>query len=885
MQFHSIDVDKSLHEVKSSKNGLSEKEIESRTRNGVQNKLEDTKKQSIVSKFFAQFKDLMVIILIVSAVISISLALIEKKYGNLFEGGLIVFIVILNATLGVIQGNKAENALENLKKQAEPFCEVIRNGEIKSIRVEELVVGDIVVLNAGNIVPADLRLIETHNFKVDESSLTGESVAIEKNAEAVLDERTHLSERKNMAYSSTVATYGRAKGVVVAVGKNTEMGKIAVMITTGKKELTPLQKSLNKIGKIISIAVLVIAVAIFLVEMLVPQSPNFMEAFLTAVALAVAAIPESMPASITIIMALSVQKLANRNAIIKRLHAVETLGSCQVICSDKTGTLTQNKMTVKELYYNKNMIVRATDSDSVQKHFKEIVADMVLCNDCEVVGGNINGEATEKALVRFAIDSGFDAYHIKNSNKRLFEIPFDSNRKIMTTVNKTADGIKVYSKGAYDFLIKKCSRILISGKVEPLTTEHLKSIEKANVEMGEKALRVLCLAYKNFGDKFDKTNEKTVEEDLIFLGLVGLIDPPRPETKDAIAKCHKAGLKPVMITGDHAETAFAVAKEIGLAQNKSEVLTGDKLSLLTDTQLEKDISKFTVFARVTPEHKVRIVKAFKKLGKIVAMTGDGVNDAPSLKIADIGIGMGISGTDVTKDVADIIVSDDNFATIIVAVQEGRKIYSNIQRTIQFLLSTNAVEVFTLFLTSLFMSSFVFLLPSQLLFINFITDSLPAISLGLEPAEPDIMERPPRDSKLNIISLDVWAKILYQATLQIIIVMTVFVVGIRYFDNKTASTMAFLCINLMQLLHAVNLKTSHSIFKTKLLANKVFNYSFIAGIALILLVAFVPPLRLAFGLASLNFIQWLIVLLFSISIIPFVEFAKFIVRKFMVERIK
>lgn len=885
MQFHSIDVDKSLHEVKSSKNGLSEKEIESRIRNGVQNKLEDTKKQSIVSKFFAQFKDLMVIILIVSAAISISLALIEKKYGNLFEGGLIVFIVILNATLGVIQGNKAENALENLKKQAEPFCEVIRNGEIKSVRVEELVVGDVVVLNAGNIVPADLRLIETHNFKVDESSLTGESVAIEKNAEAVLDERTHLSERKNMAYSSTVATYGRAKGVVVAVGKNTEMGKIAVMITTGKKELTPLQKSLNKIGKIISIAVLVIAVAIFLVEMLVPQSPNFMEAFLTAVALAVAAIPESLPASITIIMALSVQKLANRNAIIKRLHAVETLGSCQVICSDKTGTLTQNKMTVKELYYNKNMIVRATDSDSVQKHFKEIVADMVLCNDCEVVGGNINGEATEKALVRFAIDSGFDAYHIKNSNKRLFEIPFDSNRKIMTTVNKTADGIKVYSKGAYDFLIKKCSRILISGKVEPLTTEHLKSIEKANVEMGEKALRVLCLAYKNFGDKFDKTNEKTVEEDLIFLGLVGLIDPPRPETKDAIAKCHKAGLKPVMITGDHAETAFAVAKEIGLAQNKSQVLTGDKLSLLTDTQLEKDIGKFTVFARVTPEHKVRIVKAFKKLGKIVAMTGDGVNDAPSLKIADIGIGMGISGTDVTKDVADIIVSDDNFATIIVAVQEGRKIYSNIQRTIQFLLSTNAVEVFTLFLTSLFMSSFVFLLPSQLLFINFITDSLPAISLGLEPAEPDIMERPPRDSKLNIISLDVWAKILYQATLQIIIVMTVFVVGIRYFDNKTASTMAFLCINLMQLLHAVNLKTSHSIFKTKLLANKVFNYSFIAGIALILLVAFVPPLRLAFGLASLNFVQWLIVLLFSISIIPFVEFAKFIVRKFMVERIK
>ncbi|MBQ8430445.1 MAG: cation-translocating P-type ATPase, partial [Clostridia bacterium] len=806
----------------------------------------------------------------------------EKSYENLFEGGIILFIVLLNATLGVIQENKAENALENLKKSIAPFCRVIRNGKTESISVENLVVGDIVLLSSGNIVPADIRLLETYDCKVDESSLTGESHSVEKNAELILHEKTVLGERRNMAYSSSVVTYGRAVGVVVAIGKNTEMGKIAIMLTTGKKELTPLQRSLNKIGKIISFAVLFIAVIIFLVGILIPSTPDYMSAFLTAIALAVAAIPESMPASITIVMALGVQKLAGRNAIIKRLHAVETLGSCSIICSDKTGTLTQNKMTVKELFYNNNVVVKASNEDVAIKHFKEIINCLVLCNNTEVSENVAIGEPTEKALVEFAIASKFDVKNIIAQNKRLLEIPFDSNRKIMTTVNKTYDGTKCYSKGAFDFLIKRCTKILIGGRVEDLTQKKIKELEEINAKMCEKALRVLCLAFKTCNNY---NGSQQVEDNMIFLGLIGLIDPPRPEAKEAIKKCFGAGMHPVMITGDHAETAYAIAKEVGIANKKSQVITGEMLNSMTDFELDNNINKYSVFARVSPEHKVRIVKAFKKTGKIVAMTGDGVNDAPSLKVADIGIGMGISGTDVTKDVADMIISDDNFSTIIVAVEEGRKIYSNIQKTIQFLLSTNAVEVFALFITSLFMPEYSFLLPSQLLFINFITDSLPAISLGLEPAENDVMQRPPRNSKLNIISADIWAKILYQASFQIVIVIAIFCLGLKLYDNLVATTMAFLCINLMQLLHAVNLKSRHSIFSIKLFANKTFNYSFCAGLILILLVAFVPVLNSAFGLTPLNLEQWIIVLLFSVSIIPFVEIAKWVLNKFAFERIK
>lgn len=882
MQYYSLDVQKTLENVGTRKDGLTAQEVEQKSKSEAKNKLEETKKQSLVSKFFAQFKDLMVIILIISAVISTVLAIVSKNYGDLFEGGIIMFIVCLNAVLGVVQENKAENALENLKKRTVPYCEVIRDGVHQKIKDEDLLIGDIVVLDAGDIVPADLRLIESHNFKVDESALTGESVAVEKNADIVLEQHTPLAERKNMAYSGTVAIYGRAIGVVVSVGKETEMGKIASMLATGKKELTPLQKSLNKIGKIISIAVLVIAVVIFVVEMVIPENPHIMSALLTAVALAVAAIPESLTASITIIMALGVQKLANKNAIIKRLHAVETLGSCQIICSDKTGTLTQNKMTVKEVYYNNNTVSKASEDDSIQKHFKEIINNIVLCNDAEISQDGLSGDPTETALVQYAMENGFDVNKIKKQYNRVNEIPFDSERKLMTTVNNVDGQINSYTKGAFDFLIEKCDRILIGGKIEKLTDEKIQEIVKANNKMTKKALRVLCLAYKPC---LENPDDKNLEQKLVFLGLIGMIDPPRKEAKQAIKDCFKAGLKPIMITGDHADTAYEIAKQIGIATKKSQVITGNDLNKLTDNQLAQDIGKYSVFARVAPEHKVRIVKAFKKLGKIVAMTGDGVNDAPSLKIADIGVGMGITGTDVTKDVADMIIGDDNFATIVVAVKEGRKIYANIQKTIQFLLSTNAVEVFTLFLTSLFMPQYVFLLPSQLLFINLITDSLPAISLGLEPAEPDIMERPPRDSKQNIISIDIWAKMIYQAGIQIVIVMSIYCLGINMYGDVVASTMAFFCINIMQLLHAVNLKTRHSLFKVNIFKNKLFNLSMIIGLALIALVAFVAPLRTIFGLASLNLTQWLITLAFSVAIIPIVEIAKWLFRKFGTERIK
>ena len=872
---------KVIGELRTSSNGLTNQQVLDRQKTGLKNRFEEEKKQSFVSKFFAQFKDLMVIVLIISAAISITLALVSKEYQNLFEGGIIVFIVILNATLGVMQESKAENALENLKKQSEPFCDVLRDGKLQSVKVEDIVVGDLVILSSGNILPADVRLVETYNFKVNESSLTGESLDVEKNANVVLSEHTPLGERKNMAYKSSVVSYGRAIGVVTAIGKDTEMGKIAVMISNAQKELTPLQKSLNKIGKIISISVIIISVIIFMVEMTIPKSTNLLEAFLTAVALAVAAIPESLPASITIIMALGVQRLAKQNAIIKRLHAVETLGSCSVICSDKTGTLTQNKMQVKNIYFNQNMVSVANHNDSVKRHFKQIINCMVLCNDCKLIDGSIYGEPTEAALFSYVMQTGANINDIILSNKRESEIPFDSERKIMSTINQTPNGLFCYSKGALDFLIKKCSKILINGNIETLSQQRFQEIETANKEMAEKALRVLCLAYK----PIDTISQNDIENGLVFLGLVGLIDPPREEVYDAIKKCRAAGLKPVMITGDHAETAFAIAKELGIASSRSQVLTGLELSKIEDSKLSNMINNYSVFARVSPEHKVKIVKAFKKLNKIVAMTGDGVNDAPSLKIADIGIGMGISGTDVTKDVADMIVSDDNFATIVVAVEEGRKIYSNIQRTIQFLLSTNAVEVFTLLITSLFLPQFTFLLPAQLLFINFITDSLPAISLGLEPAEIDIMKKPPRDSNENIISIGVWTKILYEAAIQIVIVISLYVIGINHYDAQTASTLAFFCINIMQLLHAVNLKTSHSIFKTNIFKNKLFNFSFVFSIILVLLVAFVSPLTFAFGLVPLDSAQWLLVLGFSISIIPLVEIAKLVAGKFQSERVR
>ena len=875
--FYNQTVEQVLDKVQSSRNGLSSVEASKRKNEKNLNKLQEEKRTSIAKKFLMQFSDIMVIILLISAVISIVLDIVQGTYNNLYEGGIIFFIVILNATMGVIQENKAESALSNLKKRVEPSARVIRDGSVQIVKTEDLVVGDVVLLEMGNIVPADLRLIETNNLLIDEASLTGESIAVNKNCDAKITGERVLAEQINMAFSGTVVNVGRGVGVVVRIGKDTEMGKIADMLIKGKKELTPLQKSLNKIGKIISIAVIVISILIFFMELIALSQVGVLEAFMSAVALAVAAIPESLPAVITIIMALGVQRLADHNAIIKRLHAVETLGNCQIICSDKTGTITQNKMTVKQVYYNNKIFEKQFDDSVV---FDKLASCMTLCNDCYEEKNVVYGEPTEKAIYEFSkLNYRLFKDALKN-NKRISEIPFTSERKMMTVVCKNKkQEIVCYTKGALEEILKISKCIYVNGKVENLTEEIKNQLLKINDQMANSALRVLAFAYKN-----ENLKNKNQEEDFILIGLCGMIDPPRSEVYGAVQKCFEAGLKPVMITGDQKNTAFAIANELGIATKKQQVLTGKEIEKLSDEKLKNEISKYSVFARVNPEHKVRIVKAFKSLGKIVAMTGDGVNDAPSLKIADIGIGMGIMGTEVTKDVADMIITDDNFATIVTAVEEGRKIYANIQKTIQFLLSTNAVEVVTLFLACMFFPSYIFLLPSQILFINFITDSLPAIGLGLENAEEDIMKRPPHEGN-NIIDKRICFNIIYQATAQILIVLSVYIIGLKYFDNITASTMSFFVINYMQLLHSVNLKDSHSLLHINIFRNKVFNITFLIGISLVTLVAILRPLQIVFGLGQLNFIQWLIVFVASFSIIPIVEVCKKLITIITFERIK
>jgi len=883
MQFFNKSIEDTLKELNTTEIGLSTKEAETRLERDGKNRLSEGKKESFFIKFLKQFKDIMVIILLIAAGISVVTTLINHDYSNLFEGGVILFIVIVNALMGVIQENKAENALESLKKSTEPYCRVMRDGEIVKVKTEDLVKGDVVVLEAGDIVPSDMRLLEAHNLKIDEASLTGESVPVEKESECVLGDNVPLSERKNMAYSGSVVTYGRGVGVIVCTGTETEMGKISVMLTTHEPEQTPLQKSLSKIGKIISIVVLIISFVIFLVEIL-NGANSLLEAFLTAVALAVAAIPESLPAVVTIIMALSVQKLASKNAIIKKLHAVETLGSCSVICSDKTGTLTQNKMTVKELYYNQTVFSEANRSDFSNECFKEIINCMVLNNDSKISHDKVLGDPTETALIHFADLCELKPQEIIKNNERIYEVPFDSNRKLMTTVNVGNFGTREYCKGAFDNLIKICSHALINGQKVVLTQEIIADFQKANENMANKALRVLGLAYKPVEEFDEKTF--TPERELVFLGLVGMIDPPRVEAKEAIKKCFTAGLKPVMITGDHKDTAYAIAKELGIASNKSQVISGVELDKLDEKQLNNTINNYTVFARVSPEHKVRIVKAFKKLGKIVAMTGDGVNDAPSLKIADIGVGMGITGTDVTKDVADMIVSDDNFATIIVAVEEGRKIYSNIQKTIQFLLSTNVVEVLTIFLANMFLPGLKFLIPAQILFINLVTDSLPAISLGLEPTEKNVMNRPPRKNSNNIIDGVLCSRIIYQALIQTLIIMLEFVLVYKVTgSNEIANTMTFYTLNLIQVVHSINLKTGDSIFTINPFKNKAFNISFLICVAMVALLALVPFLGMLFGVVALSFTQWLIVIGCALLIIPLVELGKLVERLIVPVRIR
>lgn len=863
-----------FHNLNTSIDGLSdEKVLQSRQMHG-ENMLKKSKPESFFKRLLSQFKNLMIIVLILSAIISITIALCKKEFGELFEGALIFIIVILNAIIGALQEKKAEDSIALLSKKTQPLAKVIRNKTLMKIPTEDVVVGDILVLKAGDFIPVDARIFEANNFKCDESTLTGESHAVLKDANFIGKENTPLAEQKNMCFSGTNVTFGNAKAVVTNVGKNTEIGKIAKMLSTKVKEKTPLEKNIDKIGKFLTFAILIIVAVVFLVELIFSKNISFIEAFLISVALAVAAIPESLPAVITIVMALGVERLAKQKAIVKTLSSVETLGCCNVICTDKTGTLTQNKMTVRHIFVDQKIIENFSEET---KSLSELYRAISLCNNAVFLENQtIIGDATETSLLSHL--SKFAKNHLDDKSRfaREKEIAFDSNRKIMSVIISSQSSHQMFTKGAVDVLLPKCNNILIDGKIQSLSESKKSQILSAVQTLTEKAERVLAITEKEIlADEMKNPKE----ENLTFIGLVGIVDPPREEAKIAIQECFKARLKPVMITGDHQNTAFAIAKELKIANNKNQVMTGSQIDKLSVKDLAKIIDNYCVFARVSPEHKVKIVKAFKKQGKVVAMTGDGVNDAPSISEANIGICMGKTGTDVTKSVSDLVITDDNYSTIIIAIKQGRTIYSNIQKIILFLLSTNAVEVLGIFIATIIMRDQIFLLPSQILFINLVTDSFPAFALGLEKPEKNIMQRKPRNSHENLFSGKIGTSILYQSFVQTLIVLVVFVFAVHKFGNKVATTMVFIIICLMQIIHSINCKTTESIFSINIFDNPSFNLSFVSLLVLILSVALVPFLQTAFGIVSLSKLQWLIVTLASLSIIPLVEICKFFVNRY------
>ncbi len=868
-----------FEELGSSEQGLSDAEAQKRLETDGENKLKEGKRDSVAKKFFLQFTNVMVIVLIAAAVISAVVAVVEKQYEDFIDVGIILAIVILNAVIGTVQECKAEKAMESLKKMSAPFCKVRRNGEIKKIQTEALVKGDIVILEAGDVVPADMRLIKSASLKAESATLTGESVSEEKFTHPIEGDNVQLADRDNMLFSSSTVTYGRGEGIVTATGMDAEIGKIASMLNTKEKNITPLQKKLNATGKFISIAVLIIAALVFIIGVLSAvgtgsvTADSVIDSFMTAVALAVAAIPESLTAVITIIMALGVQKLSKKNAIIKKLPAVETLGSTDVICSDKTGTLTLNKMTVKRVYIDGKFDV--PESESLDK----ILRCMCFCNDTIVKTENEKfltmGDPTETALVDYAHKLGVNKTDLDSAHPRVDEIPFDSDRKLMTTVVKEETGDIIYTKGAADVLIKRCTRMIENGVPRAITDADVNAIEAANKEMADSALRVLAYAYK----PRESENSDDYENDLTFIGLSGMIDPPREEVKGAVELCKNAGIKVVMITGDNLNTAFAIASSLGICSDRKQAVTGADVEQMTDEELEKRVVELRVYARVSPEHKVRIVKAWKSNGMIVAMTGDGVNDAPSIKAADIGVGMGITGTEVTKEAADMVLTDDNFATIVTAVKEGRTIFANMQKTIQYLLAANFAEVLSLFLATIIFAfskdPYVFLLPIQILWVNLVTDSLPALALGVEPPEGDVMNSPPRKSSANLFAGRVGINIIYQGLLQTAIVLGVFL-GCAFtgWGHEVGTTMSFLCLSLVQLFHSFNARSlSGSIFNKNFFKNKLMFISFFVGAALTIGLACLPVTHSVFELQWLDGLQWMTVLLCSFSIIPAVELIK------------
>lgn len=839
------------------KNGLSSTEALRRLEKYGKNKLETKKKKTLFKQFLSQLKDVMIYILIIAAIISAFL-------GEISDALIILLVIIINAVIGVIQESKAEKALDALKELSTPKALVKRDGSLKEILSEDIVPGDIVIIDAGRYIPGDLRLIDTANLKIEESAFTGESVPSEKDSSFLPDKEIPIGDQNNMAFMSTLATYGRGVGVVVGTGMNTEIGKIAKMIEQEENDETPLQKKLSELGKILGFLAVGICILIFIISFF--QGRDLLEMFLTSISLAVAAIPEGLPAIVAIVLALGVQRMVKKNAIIRKLPAVETLGSVSIICSDKTGTLTQNKMTVTTVYANDSYI-KESEFNLNDNESKLLVDCMVLCNDATYSEKSQTGDPTEIALLESPFKLNILKEKLEKEFKRIDEIPFDSDRKLMTTVNLVDDKkARVFTKGALDSILSICNKISINGKLLDFTKEYkAKVLENSNI-MSDKALRVLAFAYKDISK--ENIVLDSLEKDLVFIGMVGMIDPPRLEVKDSIKLCKSAGITPVMITGDHKNTAFAIANELGIAEDISQAITGHEIDKFKEEEFNEKIINYRVFARVSPEHKVKIVKAFKSHGNIVSMTGDGVNDAPSLKAADIGVAMGITGTDVSKGASDMILTDDNFSTIVSAVEEGRKIYLNIKKSIVFLLSCNLGEILTLF-TAILLNWNSPLQPIHILWVNLITDSFPALALGVDKTKEDVMNNPPRNPKESIFVKSDKIQLIINGVLIGGITLFAFKLGERLYADSLihAQTMAFVVLSVSQLFLSLSLRSNtKSAFSLGIFSNKYLVYSILLGIFLQVIIISISFIANIFKVTPLLLYDWIVVIL--VSLIPF-----------------